>query len=857
MVALAPLTRWLHALSWPMARAQAGRQLLALLAIALGVALAYGVQLLNDSALGEFEAAQRQITGTPDLVLAAEGGGPLSDEWPARLAALPGVQQSAPVLEASLSLLPGRQGLRLLGLDALQSAQFRPALLPQPFVDQAADAGPLAVLAPDAVYLNEAALRLLPSPRPSHISLRWTAQGQTRSASLRLAGRVASTGAPLAVMDIAGAQALLGRLGELDRVELRLAEGATAPPLSAGLKAVPAEAGRGEDLAALSRAYRVNLSVLALMALFTGAFLVFAVQSLAAAQRQPQLALLGVLGLSARERFALVLAEAALLGLLGSALGLLGGAGLAALGLQLLDGDLGSGLLGGGGQSRLHIEPLPLLIYGGLGLAVAMLGAIGPAWQARHMAPAQVLKGLGAELLPAPPVWLGPLLLLAGAGLAWLPAWGGLPLAAYLAMLCMLLGGLLCVPPLVRALGALLPGQRHAGLLLLRQRAREGAGEAAQLLAGVLVALALSVAMLVMIYSFRASLTHWLQQMLPADLYVRSTLRDAGGARAPLSENFVTAVAEGRGLPALRDWQAQRSRRLALPATVPGAAAVSISLMARPIPDENRLPLVGTLGQVPAPGLQALYINEALRDQLGLQPGARLSLPGLGPQGQALDGFVRGVWRDYSRQSGALMMPLADYRRFSGDMAVNELFLWLREGANSEQVQSRLRALAGDAQDIELAASGDLLALSLHIFDRSFAVSYWLQAIALGLGLVGVAATLSAQVLARRREFGLLRHLGFSRAQLRTLLLAETAVQTTAGALLGLGLGLAISAVLVFVVNPQSFHWSMDLALPTARLAALLAATLAATLAAALLTAWLAGRRSLGQDLLRAVREDW
>ncbi|UDF34145.1 UNVERIFIED_ORG: ABC transporter permease [Shinella sp. XGS7] len=850
MVALASLTRWLRALSWPMARAQAGRQLLALLAIALGVALAYGVQLLNDSALGEFEAAQRQLTGTPDLVLAAEGGGALSDEWPARLAALPGVQQSAPVLEATLNLLPSRQGLRLLGLDALQSAQFRPALLPQPFVDQAADAGPLALLAPDAVYLNEAALRLLPTPRPSHISLRWSAQGQTRSASLRLAGRVEAAGAPLAVMDIAGAQALLGRLGELDRVELRLAEGATAPPLPAGLKAVPPEAGRGEDLAALSRAYRVNLSVLALMALFTGAFLVFAVQSLAAAQRQPQLALLGVLGLSARERFALVLAEAALLGLLGSALGLLGGAGLAALGLQLLDGDLGSGLLGGGGQSRLHIELLPLLIYGGLGLAVAMLGAIGPAWQARHMAPAQVLKGLGAELLPAPPVWLGPLLLLAGAGLAWLPAWGGLPLAAYLGMLCMLLGGLLCVPPLVRALGALLPGQRHAGLLLLRQRAREGAGEAAQLLAGVLVALALSVAMLVMIYSFRASLSQWLQQMLPADLYVRSALRGEAGLRAPLPAEFVAAV-QRSGL--VRELQPQRSRRIALPPAAGEAQPRWITLLARPVPDESRLPLVGERASAPAPGLQPLYPNEALRDQLGLQPGARLSLPGLGPQGQALEGYVRAVWRDYSRQSGALLVPHADYLRASGDAEVNELYIWLAPGAEPGAVQAGLRTLAGEAQDIEQVSSGELLAISLHIFDRSFAVSYWLQAIALGLGLVGVAATLSAQVLSRRREFGLLRHLGFSRAQLRILLLAETAVQTTAGALLGLGLGLAISAVLVFVVNPQSFHWSMDLALPTARLAALLAATLAA----ALLTAWLAGRRSLGQDLLRAVREDW
>ncbi|MFN5049447.1 FtsX-like permease family protein, partial [Roseateles sp.] len=340
------------------------------------------------------------------------------------------------------------------------------------------------------------------------------------------------------------------------------------------------------------------------------------------------------------------------------------------------------------------------------------------------------------------------------------------------------------------------------------------------------------------------------QQMLPADLYVRSALRGEAGLRAPLPAEFVAAV-QRSGL--VRELQPQRSRRIALPPAAGEAQPRWITLLARPVPDESRLPLVGERASAPAPGLQPLYPNEALRDQLGLQPGARLSLPGLGPQGQALEGYVRAVWRDYSRQSGALLMPHADYLRASGDAEVNELYLWLAPGAEMGAVQAGLRALAGEAQDIEQVSSGELLAISLHIFDRSFAVSYWLQAIALGLGLVGVAATLSAQVLARRREFGLLRHRGFSRAQLRTLLLAETAVQTTAGALLGLGLGLAISAVLVFVVNPQSFHWSMDLALPTARLAALLAATLAA----ALLTAWLAGRRSLGQDLLRAVREDW
>ncbi|HEX2013040.1 MAG TPA: ABC transporter permease, partial [Roseateles sp.] len=421
--------------------------------------------------------------------------------------------------------------------------------------------------------------------------------------------------------------------------------------------------------------------------------------------------------------------------------------------------------------------------------------------------------------------------------LALLPAVDGLPLAAYLAMLSLLFGGLLSVPVLVRLLGRLLLAPRSAGRLLLRERAREHAGEAAQTLAGVLVALALSVAMLVMVTSFRGSLNDWLRQMLPADLYVRSGLRAEPGERAPLPPRFVEAV---RASGLAERVEVQRSRRLVWEGR-------ELALLARPLPDERRLPLAGPLGAAPAPGLTPLYVNEALRDQAGLRPGQRLDLPGLTP------GFVRGIWRDYSRQSGAVLMRHADYRRAGGDATVTELYLWLSPGADLDAIQSGLRALAADPDDIELAAGGELLALSLRLFDRSFAVTYWLQAIALGLGLVGVAAALSAQVLARRREFGLLRHLGFTQGQILRLLLAETALYSAAGAMLGLLLGLGISAVLVFVVNPQSFHWSMDLALPWPRLAALLAATLAA----ALLTAWLSGRRVGRQDAVQAVKEDW
>jgi putative ABC transport system permease protein len=125
--------------------------------------------------------------------------------------------------------------------------------------------------------------------------------------------------------------------------------------------------------------------------------------------------------------------------------------------------------------------------------------------------------------------------------------------------------------------------------------------------------------------------------------------------------------------------------------------------------------------------------------------------------------------------------------------------------------------------------------------------------VAIGIGLFGIAASFSAQVLARRKEFGLLAHLGLTRAQVLAVVAAEGAVWTAAGALLGLVLGIAVSIVLVKVVNPQSFHWSMDLLMPWARLAALCGAVMAA----GTVTAWLAARSAATRQMALAVKEDW
>lgn len=833
----------------------------AVVAVMLGVALAFAVQLINASALAEFSSAVSSVNGQPDVELRARQGA-LPDTLLDRVAAQPGVALASPVLELPVQALDARgerMALKLLGVDALVVAGLSPALMP--VADTATDgAAPrrFDLFAPDAVFLNASAQQAL----AGQTSLRLQSGFALRT--LRVAGRVNAPGAPLAVMDVAAAQDLMGRTGELSRIDLRLASGARADAVLAALD-LPANVvaqrpeQSGERVSNLSRAYRVNLTVLALVALFTGAFLVFSVLSLSVARRQPQFALLGVLGLSGHERLRLVLAESALLGLLGSALGIALGTALAALALRLLGGDLGGGYFSGEAPP-LRWSALAAGIYGLLGVAAAVVGGWWPARDTARMAPALALKGLGAPLRPgARRHTLALALVVLAAALAWAPPVAGIPLAAYVSVGLLLVGGIAALP---LAVGALLDRiaphiTRHTLPVLAVERARRLRETAAVATSGVVASLALSVALTVMVASFRDSVTQWLDAVLPAQLYVRS----AGGVGDAnhLPRDFVAAVARVEGVARV---DTLRATPLQFdPARPP------VMLLTRPLNTAPgaalSLPLVGN--PLPAPAapdgerVVSVYVSEAMVDLYGAAPGGWL--PALaqafaGPQARGMRFFVAGVWRDYARQHGSIVMDRADFVRLTGDSRVNDLALHLNEGADENTVRERIRALAeaqGAAGLIEFASVGQIRATSLRIFDRSFAVTVWLQAVAIGIGLFGVAASFSAQVLARRREFGLLAHLGLTRAQILGVVALEGLAWTLLGALAGLALGLAVSLVLVHVVNPQSFHWTMDLVLPWARLLALCAAVVVA----GTLTAWLAGQAAAGRDAVRAVKEDW
>jgi putative ABC transport system permease protein len=855
-----PLWQHLRHLSWPELKHQPWRNLTALLAVVLGVALAFSVHLINESALSEFSSALRGVNGQADFELRGQSGG-FDEALYARVATHPGVAAASPAIDLGvLALVEGRRvPVRLLGLDALAVAAVNPGLLPQP----RPGADRLALLQPDAVFPNDSASRQLGLAALGDASSEAAAldlqQGIDR-VPLQVQGRVAMEGEPLLVMDIAGLQTRFGWLGRLSRIDVRLRPGADRERVLREL-ALPADV-RGvtpqettQRVSGMSRAYRVNLTVLALVALFTGSFLVFSILSLSVARRTAQFALLGVLGLSARERLNLVLAESLVLGLLGSLLGLALGTALAQAALRLLSGDLGGGYFPGL-MPHLHFSVPAAALYGGLGVAAALVGGWLPARMAQRLAPAHALKGLGGHAGDSGLPWVGPALLILGCGLAWAPPIGGVPLAAYLSVASLLLGGIACVPAGVALLLRALAGprrnawlQRHPLTLLATSRARHQRHTATIAVAGVVASLALSVALTVMVSSFRHAVIDWLDAMLPADLYVHAGLGGEGDDSAFLPPELARSVA---GLPGVARAAAQRVSTLQLDPARP-----AVALIARELADPARdLPMVEA-PLPPLPGEVNIYVSEAMVTLYGARPGQALALPLQATPG--LQAQVRGVWRDYARQSGSVVLQLDDFKRLSGDERVNDLSVWLQPGASAGAVQQAIRDLVrgskGDEGEALLgfASPGDIRALSLRIFDRSFAVTYWLQAVAIGIGLFGVAASFSAQVLARRKEFGLLTHLGLTRRQILALVAGEGVVWSATGTLLGLALGLAVSVVLVKVVNPQSFHWTMDMAPPWPRLAVLCATVLAAGTVTAWLSAWRVGAR----DAAQSVKEDW
>lgn len=862
MIIDTPTLRWWTWLALGQWRAAPGRAAVSVSAVAVGVALALAIHLVNASALEEFRQAIATVNGEAHAQVRARGDAFDEATWH-RLVAEPitGLSAASPVIETDLALaLPADpeaarrpRTLRLVALDPFAAASVTPALLAQPSTAGGADS---ALFDADAVFLSQAALEALGLAAGDRLPVRVGLE----TLLLRIAGTVPGTapGQRLAVMDLGTAQWRLGWLGRLTRIDLRIAEGADAAALERAVAArlgpdavwtTPAAA--EQRMSNVSRAYRVNLNVLALVALFTGAFLVFATMALAVVRQQGELALLGVLGAPRRTRLGAVLAQGAVLGAAGAALGTLAGVGLAAALLAAVGGDLGGGYFSGS-QPRLALPPGAIAGFGALGLAVGVFGAAAPAWAAARMAPARALRSGSTEDTLAG-LARGRLALALGAAGALLlaaPPVAGLPIPAYAAIACWLVGGVACVPLVVRALGLTLA--RFADRTLWRlpaawlatTRIAQSPGTVAAGLAGVVAAFALSSAMAIMVSSFRVSVADWLDAVLPADLYARAPSATGAPLDAPLQQAIAAT-------PGVVRAEFLRTVELSLDAARPTVALLVREL--DPRHPQQRLPLTGEV-LAPAAGKIPVWVSEPMLDRYRMRPGDRIELPiGVPTPGAAPRFFVAGVWRDYARQHGAIAIPTAEWLALGGAPGASDVALWLAPGTNAQDVIAAAAAAAPALAALEWRSATDLRGLSLRIFDRSFAVTYALEAIAILVGLFGVAAACAGEALVRAREFGMLRHLGVRRRQIAAQLALEAAITVTVAVAWGGVIGAAIGWVLIERVNPQSFHWTMDLHWPWA----LLAGSGAALVAAAIASALLAARSAIGVGPVVAVRQDW
>ena len=774
--------------------------LLSMLAIALGVALGFAIDLINTAALNDFSRAMKSVQGEPDAVIAPRDSAasvPLTVLN--RVARDPAVRVVAPVIELRVRIDNESATVRLIGLDVLSAPAVMPDLLPRQSANVAGN------LFEDGVYMSRALLARLQRKAGDGVTLtRGDATWRTR-----IAGDLPGTRADdlIAVADIAWVQARLGPADAVSEARIRLAANADveawrksfSATLPSGL-VIKGAADEGLRVSNLSRAYRVNLNVLALVALLTGGFLVFATQLTAVAQRSTQFALLGVLGLTPSQRMAQVLFEAVAIGIPGSALGLALGYGLAFAFTRVLGGDLGGGYFSGSAPT-IVATPLSMLIFFALGCTASLLGAAYPAWLNRTQALASALKTGFAHRPPQAHKQRGVLLValsVVAIALSQAPAIAGLPFAGYAAIAVVLVIGINAAPLATHALFSHLarynlPPAQHIAVQNVAQ-----APLMAQVAAsGLIVSFALTVSMVIMVSSFRVAVDTWLDAVLPAPFYVRSK-------GAPLPQAALDALQRP-------DAPFAKSESAAFSSLTLDVSRPAVALLVREldrVDPGTRLPFTGPV-MAPPPEQTVVWVSEPMAELYGLAPGQSLRLPLLG---RDTDVFIGGVWRDYARQFGSLVISRSDYEKLGGRFEPTDLALWPRAG---QEVAAKI--WLGDyvkQHRLEFSESAELRRLSLSIFDKSFAVTYALEAAAMMIGLFALAVTLAASVSLRAHELATLSALGFDRAMLTRAVMFEGLMIATIGLAIGLACGVAVGALLTHVINPQAFHWRMQLHVP-------------------------------------------
>jgi len=821
------------------------RSALTLLGIAVGVAVVVAIALSNQSALRAFRESVDAVAGRANWQIAADAM--LDENVLLKLQPLwaRGVR-FAPVIDVNGLAEPAQTPIRILAVDLLSDLHFRDYRYARVVTDTGARRAPLPLFERDSVVLPASYGKTLNAP------LTLDVQGITKTMIVRgilePRGPATAFNGAIAIMDIAAAQASFGMAGKLSRVDLIVPRDDDAA-LAAIRRALPPGARlerpsrRNERVEKMLRAFRVNLFALAGVALLVGMFLVYNTVLISILRRRKDVGVFKTLGASPKQIFAAFLGEGLVFGLAGSALGIL-------LGQALAHGILG---LIGRTVNALYVSSTPEEIVLTPGIAAAgvavgtilsLVSAVQPSIEAARVRPSVMMRsGRRHRAHAVRPYRMAIVAFAAAIAATQIPPVAGIAVGGYVAVLFTVAGFSLLAPLILTAASRLLgpPMRRAFGIVGQLAAASMPASLRRTSVATAALALAtgMMVAVAVMIGSFRQTVEIWIDQTVTSDLW----LRPSKGLSNSQVAMFPPEIAEDlRRIPFIAAFDRVHGRDIVYGDSIITVGGGDFAVVA----EHGGLPMLAPRNAKAALrdalAQNGVMISESLSLKYGKRVGDTLVLA-------ARPFLITGIYRDYSNDRGVAVMDNALYTRTFGTTAINTVVVYLKPGISAEEARKQLESILGPKYHAFAVLNGEIRAEVMKIFDQTFLITYALLAVAIVVAVLGIINTLAALILERTNELALLRVLGMARAEVRRMIVLESSILGLASTATGLVMGYALSWILIYVINKQSFGWTIAFHTPVRLIAASLAVTFLSAVVAGLAPARFAARVNMAAAL--------
>jgi putative ABC transport system permease protein len=661
------------------------------------------------------------------------------------------------------------------------------------------------------------------------------------------------------ITDIALAQQITGKLGKLDSIDV------TVPPdhsldywRQVLAKEVPAavsidpQGSRTDENRKMLAAFRSNLHVLSYIALVVGAFLIYNTVSISVVRRRGEIGIVRALGATRSMVANAFLAEALFFGLAGSMVGVVIGRLMAEGAMRLVATTVQS-LYVSSQPATIELTWGSVLPGIAIGLGVSILAAVAPAIEASRVAPVEAMARGREEYVATVRsrrniVWAF-LMFVAAGGLSQLPAVNRQPIFAYIAAMLLVAGTAAAIPGIVsffagttsRAVGQLLGVEA----LLAMRSLRASLGRTSVMTGALATAVAMTVSVGIMVGSFRQTVWIWMENQLKADFYLRPAGAASADRHPTMSPNLADAIEKLPGVAAVDRFRAYQISYQGLPATLAGGETKTVQSYASTqfLPGEDRDAIFSKL-----PTGDYAVVSEPFANKHNVRVGTTIQLY-LSGRKQMFQ--VLAIYYDYSTERGFIVLDRRTLLKYLPDPAVSNIAVFLRPGADPNAVRRRIdEAIGGRA--VMVFTTGRLRREGIAAFDRTFRITYALEAVAVSVAVLGIAGALLAVVIDRRREFAILRFLGAAQPQVRRIILCEAGLLGLLANGIGLLLGTLLSLILIFVINKQSFGWTIQFHWPIALLLAALTGVYIATVLAGLYPA----RTATQMNPIEVVHED-